>query len=153
MFKPLQRFKSQFLDIEPITKKLSISHFLLMFGYKLFSLYFPLFLAWRGLSFVQIGYTYLLIYLSLAAFSPVSGMLCSWFSAALLITLGISGYFLYSLGMILNLNILVFYLFQIILGISASLFLLAPELCLLLLAKSQTNLSLGFIQRQFMLKF
>jgi len=77
MFKPLQRFKSQFLDIEPITKKLSISHFLLMFGYKLFSLYFPLFLAWRGLSFVQIGYTYLLIYLSLAAFSPVSGMLCS----------------------------------------------------------------------------
>jgi hypothetical protein len=45
--------------IEKITFDVSVSHFLLMFGYKLFSLYFPLFLIAHGLSLPQVGYTYL----------------------------------------------------------------------------------------------
>jgi len=52
--------------IEKITRDVTISHFSLMFGYKLFSLYFPLFLVARGFSLPEVGYTYLLIYLPLA---------------------------------------------------------------------------------------
>jgi len=42
--------------IEKITRDTTISHFFLMFGYKLFSLYFPLFLVARGFSLPEVGY-------------------------------------------------------------------------------------------------
>lgn len=57
-----------FPKIEKNTRDATISHFLLMFGYKLFSLYFPLFLVARNFSLPQIGYTYLLIYLPITIF-------------------------------------------------------------------------------------
>ena len=53
-----------FPKIEKITKDATITHFFLMFGYKLFSLYFPLFLVAREFSLPEVGYTYLLIYLT-----------------------------------------------------------------------------------------
>ncbi|MCK4520347.1 MFS transporter [Candidatus Parcubacteria bacterium] len=127
MFSLVGKIKNQFAGIEPVAKKLSFSHFLLMFGYKLFSLYFPLFLVWKGLSFAQVGYTYLFIYLPLAFFSPISGFLCSRFNEKVLMIIGIFGYFLYSLGMILNVNLFFFYLFQVLLGISASLFFVSSK--------------------------
>ncbi len=52
--------------IEKITRDATITHFFLMFGYKVFSLYFPLFLVQRGMSLPEVGYAYLLIYLPIA---------------------------------------------------------------------------------------
>jgi len=132
----VKNFKNSFFSIEPIAKNLSFSHFLLLFGYKLFSLYFPLFLIVKGLSFQQVGYTYLFIYLSIACFSPISAFICSRFNNSFfLIILGTIGYFFYSAGMILNIDIFIFYLFQILLGISASLFLVGSRNLLISLSK------------------
>ena len=116
---------SIFPKIEKITFDASLSHFLLMFGYKLFSLYFPLFLVARGLSLSQVGYTYLLIYLPIAVFSPVIGFLNHRINPLILAGLGIFGYGFYSLAMILIHPVqmpILFYAFQIFLGISAAMF-------------------------------
>ncbi len=114
-----------FPKIERITRDATVSHFLLMFGYKLFSLYFPLFLIARGFSLPQVGYTYLLIYLPLALFAPVVGFFSHKISPIILATSGIFGYGIYCLGMILIHPVqmwILFSLFQIFLGISAALF-------------------------------
>jgi len=108
--------------IEKVTRDASVTHFLLMFGYKVFSLYFPLFLVAKGLSLPQVGYTYLLIYLPLALSAPVVGGLCHKINPAVLATLGIAGYALYALGMILIQNPALFYFWQVFLGVSAALF-------------------------------
>ena len=114
-----------FPKIEKITFDASLSHFLLMFGYKLFSLYFPLFLVAQGLSLPQVGYTYLLIYLPIAVFSPIIGFFNHRINPLALAGIGISGYGLYALSMILIPPVelpLLFFAFQIFLGISAALF-------------------------------
>ncbi len=120
-----------FPEIEGTTRTLSVSHFLLMFGYKLFSLYFPLFLLAKRLSLPQIGYTYLLIYLPIALFSPVVGYLNHKINPAMLASLGILGYSLYSLGMLFINNLYLFYFWQIILGISACLFFVSSRAILM----------------------
>ena len=111
--------------IEKITFDASLSHFLLMFGYKLFSLYFPLFLVGQGLSLPQVGYTYLLIYLPIAVFSPIVGFFSHKINPLILAGLGIFGYGFYSLAMILIHPVqfpILFFGFQIFLGISAAMF-------------------------------
>lgn len=108
--------------IEKITRDAAISYFLLMFGYKLFSLYFPLFLVAKGFSLPQVGYVYLLIYLPIAVFSPLVGFLNHKANPAVLTVAGILGYAIYSLGMIFVQNQTLFYLLQIFLGLSAALF-------------------------------
>jgi len=108
--------------IEKITRDATASHFFLMFGYKLFSLYFPLFLVARGFSLPEVGYTYLLIYLPIAIFSPIVGWFCHKINPAILASLGILGYGIYVLGMILIQNPTLFYFWQVLLGISAALF-------------------------------
>ncbi|MBZ9571821.1 MFS transporter [Patescibacteria group bacterium] len=111
-----------FPKIEKITRDVSISHFLLMFGYKLFSLYFPLFLVARGFSLPEVGYNYLLIYLPIVIFAPFVGFLNHKINPAILVTVGVLGYGVYSLGMIFIQNQILFYFWQILLGISAALF-------------------------------
>ena len=131
---------SIFPKIEKVTRDTTISHFLLMFGYKLFSIYFPLFLVARGMSLPEVGYTYLLIYLPIALFAPLVGFLNHKIGAhfvggrwggrspAVLATIGILGYGVYVLGMILIppldnfISNGVFYFWQVLLGISAALF-------------------------------
>jgi len=108
--------------IEKITRNVTISHFSLMFGYKLFSLYFPLFLVARGFSLQEVGYAYLLIYLPLAFFAPIISFLSHKINPAVLATLGILGYGAYALGMILIREPILFYFWQILLGVSAALF-------------------------------
>ncbi|MCK4473865.1 MFS transporter [Candidatus Parcubacteria bacterium] len=108
--------------IEKITRDATISHFFLMFGYKLFSLYFPLFLVARGLSLPEVGYTYLLIYLPIAISAPLVGFLNHKINPIILAGLGIFGYGIYCLAMILIQPGISFYLFQVFLGISAALF-------------------------------
>lgn len=122
-------FNLSFLPkIEKVTWDVTVVHFFLMFGYKLFSLFFPLFLVANNLSIHQVGYAYLLIYLPIAVFSPLVGYLNHKINPALLAFFGILGYGIYSLGMILispqdgMWGVYLFYLWQVILGISASLF-------------------------------
>jgi MFS family permease len=108
--------------IEKITRDATITHFFLMFGYKVFSLYFPLFLVARGMSLPEVGYTYLLIYLPIAVFAPLTGFLNHKINPAVLAAVGILGYGVYSLGMVVIQNPALFYFWQVILGMSAALF-------------------------------
>ena len=129
--------------IKKITRDASVSHFLLMFGYKLFSLYFPLFLIAKNFSILQVGYTNFLIYLPIALFAPFVGFLNHRINPALLASIGILGYGIYSLAMILLApieglallmgfpNHLFFYLFQVILGVSAALFFVSSRAILM----------------------
>jgi MFS family permease len=116
---------------ERVTKNSTISHFLLMLGYKLFSFYFPLFLLEKGLSLPRIGFVYLLIYLPIAVFSPLIGAISRKINPFFLVTGGIFGYGLYSLGMLFLPASIFFYVLQIILGISASLFLVGNKVILM----------------------
>ena len=119
-----------FPKIKKITLDVSISHFLLMFGYKLFSLYFPLFLIAHGLSLPQVGYTYLLIYLPIAIFAPVVGFLSGKINPAILAAFGTFGYGFYCLEMILinpAQSPFLFFQAQIFLGISAALFFVSAR--------------------------
>lgn len=117
--------------IEKITRDATVSHFFLMFGYKLFSLYFPLFLIAKNFSILQVGYTNFLIYLPIAVFAPIAGFLNHRINPAILASVGIAGYGVYSLGMIVFPNLAVFYLLQIILGISAALFFVSSRAILM----------------------
>ena len=108
--------------IETITRDATISHFFLMFGYKVFSLYFPLFLLAKGLSLPEVGYAYLLIYLPMALFALPIGFLNHRINPAVLASFGILGYGVYALGMITIQDVALFYFWQILLGISAALF-------------------------------
>ena len=122
---------SIFPKIEKITRDTTISHFLLMFGYKLFSLYFPLFLVAKNFSLPQVGFTHFLIYLPIALFAPIVGFLNHKINPAILSTIGIFGYGIYALGMILYPNLFIFYLLQVILGISAALFFVSSRAILM----------------------
>lgn len=127
---------SIFPKIEKITRDATISHFLLMFGYKLFSIYFPLFLVARGFSLPEVGCAYLLIYLPIALSSPFIGFLNHKINPAVLVSLGILGYALYALGMILIpqqvwWGITLFYFWQVILGVSAALFFVSARAILI----------------------
>jgi len=123
--------------IEKVTRDATITHFLLMFGYKLFSLYFPLFLVARGFSLPEVGYNYLLIYLPIALCAPLVGFFNHKINPAILATVGILGYGIYALGMILippyhsSLWYGVFYFWQVILGISAALFFVSARAILI----------------------
>ncbi len=120
-----------FPQVEKISQNLSISHFFLMFGYKLFSLYFPLFLLAKKFSFHQVGYTYLFIYLPIALSAPFVGYLNHKINPAFLASLGILGYSLYCLGMIFTQEIYLFYFWQVFLGISAALFFVSSRAILM----------------------
>jgi MFS transporter, DHA1 family, multidrug resistance protein len=116
---------------ERVTRNSTISHFLLMLGYKLFSFYFPLFLLGKGLSLPRIGFVYLLIYLPIAVFSPLIGAISRKTNPYFLVVCGIFGYGLYSLGMLFLPASLFFYILQVVLGISAALFLVGNRIILM----------------------
>lgn len=113
--------------IEKIAKNVTFVHLFLMFSYKLFSLYFPLYLVSKNFSLAQVGYTTFLIYLPIALFSPIAGYLNHRINPAILASLGVLGYGLYSLGMIMFSNLFIFYILQVILGISAALFFVSSR--------------------------
>ncbi|MDD2696714.1 MAG: MFS transporter [Candidatus Pacebacteria bacterium] len=120
-----------FPKIEKISRDATLIHFFLMFGYKLFSFYFPLYLVAKSFSIYQVGYTSFLIYLPIALFAPVVGFLNHRINPAILTAVGILGYAVYSLGMIMFQNMTTFYFFQILLGISASLFFVSSRAILM----------------------
>ncbi|MEK7557391.1 MAG: MFS transporter [Patescibacteria group bacterium] len=108
--------------METVSRVAFVSHFLLMFGYKLFSFFFPLYLVKLGLSLPAVGYTYLLIYLPIALFAPVVGALNSKTRPIHFMLLGIAGYAAYSLVMMAAHPPAVFYVMQVVLGLSAACF-------------------------------
>ncbi len=130
--------------VERVTRSVTISHFLLMLGYKLFSFYFPLFLLERGMSVSQVGYTFLLIYLPIALFAPFAGMLNHRVNPALLMVWGIMGYAIYSLGMLVIDQQGLFYAFQVLLGISASLFFVSSRSILMGFVSKKPDRSFGW---------
>jgi len=79
----------------------------------------------------EVGYTYLLIYLPIALSAPFIGFLNHKINPAILATLGILGYGLYALGMILIINPVLFYFWQVLLGISAALFFVSARAILI----------------------
>lgn len=113
--------------IEKVAKIVTFVHLPLMFSYKLFSLYFPLYLLEKNFSLAQVGYTNFLIYLPIALFAPVAGYLSHRINPAILASLGVLGYGIYSLGMIFFPNMFIFYLLQIMLGVSAALFFVSSR--------------------------
>ncbi len=125
-----------------IVRDVTAVHFLLMFGYKLFSAYFPLFLAAEGLSLPQIGYAYLLIYLPIALCAPLAGFFSRKTNPALVMALGIAGYAAYALAMTFGISSSMFYFWQIALGVAASLFFTSCRI--LLMAYPLRNIEHGF---------
>lgn len=109
-------------SLERVARNASISHFLLMFGYKLFSFFFPLFLLERGFSLPQVGYAYLFLYLPIALFAPVVGYLNHRWNPAVLASLGIVGYGVYALLMMTLKDAMHLLAAQVLLGIAAALF-------------------------------
>lgn len=132
------------LKLQGVARDVTASHFLLMLGYKLFSFYFPLFLLERGLSVPQVGYTFLLIYLPIALFAPFAGMLNHRVNSSLLMAWGIAGYGAYSLGMLFIDSQVLFYSFQALLGISASLFFVSSRSILMGLGEKKPDRSFGW---------
>ncbi len=129
---------------EIVTKNSTISHFLLMLGYKLFSFYFPLSLLTKGISVPKIGFVYLLIYLPIAVVSPLVGAVSHKLNPYILIMCGIFGYLLYSLGMLFLPISFAFYFFQVMLGISASLFFVGNRIILISSSLSKPARSFGW---------
>jgi Arabinose efflux permease len=117
-------------------------HFALMFGYRLFSLYYPLFLFSQGLSLVQIGQAYLFIYLPIALAAPPVGFLTRLIHPAIMVVAGCLGYGAYALGMLFFGNTGVIFAWQIELGLSAALFFTASRA--LLMAHSNGDAERGF---------
>lgn len=114
-----------------LVEKVTMTHFLLMFGYKLFSIFFPLYLLERGFSIIEVGYTSFLIYLGIAITSPIAGYLNHKIKPSILITCGTLGYATYSLLMTLSVPGISFYLAQILLGISGALFFVSSRVFLM----------------------
>ena len=129
---------------ERTTRNSTISHFLLMLGYKLFSFYFPIFLLTQGLSLPKIGFVYLLIYLPITISSPLIGAISHKLNPYILIVCGIFGYSLYSLGLLFLPVSFTFYFLQVILGISASLFLVGNRIILISSSLAKPARSFGW---------
>src|SRR5680860_1882589 len=122
---------SWFPKMEKITFDVSLVHFLLMFGYKLFSLYYPLYLISIGFSVLNIGSIYLLTYSTIAISSLVINFYIHKFSPAKVAAFGIFGYGVFALMMLLSQNLYVFYLAQIVLGFSAAAWLVSLKFILM----------------------
>ncbi|MEA2098484.1 MAG: MFS transporter [Patescibacteria group bacterium] len=122
--------------IEKTTFDVSLVHFLLMFGYKLFSLYYPLFLISIGFSIINVGSIYLLTYSVIAVSSVIINYYIHRFNPSKVAAIGIFGYGIFALLMIVSHNLIVFYIAQIILGFSAAAWLVSLKLILM---KSKTD--------------
>lgn len=130
--------------IEPTTFSVSVVHFLLMFGYKLFSLYYPLFLVSIGLSIISVGWVYFLIYGTIAVSAIAANFLIHKVNPAKAAAAGIFGYGVYALLMLLNTGIVIFYAAQILLGISAALWLVSLKSIIIESRPENYNSSFGW---------
>ena len=136
LFENNHNLYSWFPKMGKTTFDVSLVHFLLMFGYKLFSLYYPLFLISIGFSILNIGSIYLLTYSVIAISSIIINFYIHRFNPSKVAAVGIAGYGIFAFMMLLSHNIYVFYLAQIVLGFSAAAWLVSLKLILM---KSKTK--------------
>lgn len=139
-----QHFYSWLPKIGKVTFDVSMVHFLLMFGYKLFSLYYPLFLVSIGLSLIDIGWVYLVTYSVLAISSLAVDYYVHKISPVYLAVLGILGYGIFSSLMLLSENRLIFYFAQALLGIAAATWTVSLRLILMESKRMQNERSFGW---------
>jgi MFS family permease len=127
-------------ELEKTTFDVSLVHFLLMFGYKLFSLYYPLYLISVGVSVLNVGNIYFLTYFIISISCFVINFYIHKINPAKTAALGVFGYGVFALLMLMSQNIFVFYTAQIILGISAAAWLVSLRFILMnSKTKSQTK--------------
>lgn len=134
----------RFPEAKSITKTATISHFLLMLGYKTFSFFFPLFLLQQGLSIPQVGYVYLLLYLPMVLFSPLVGFFNRKINPSFFIIFGIAGYALYAFAMIVSGPSPIFFAAQVLLGLAAALFFVSFRALLIGARLPQPDRSFGW---------
>lgn len=118
--------------------KVSVIYFFLLTGYKFFSLYYPLFLSWKGISLFGVGLNYFFLYFSLGIFA----FLFSFFRVSkpkLMIILSICGYALYSLSMLFISSLLHFLLLQLLLGFFAGMFYVFARVTILEKTKARAG--------------
>ena len=157
--------------MEKVTFDVSLVHFLLMFGYKLFSLYYPLFLISIGFTVMNIGSIYLLIYSVIAVSSIVINYYIHRLNPSKVAALGIAGYGFFALLMLLSSSpslvstikiitpfsleqlimsfdlsgkLIIFYIAQIILGFSAAAWLVSLRLILMKSKPESKSRSFGW---------
>ncbi|MFZ2970210.1 MAG: MFS transporter [Minisyncoccia bacterium] len=130
--------------IEKATFDVSAVHFLLMFGYKIFSLYYPLFLVSIGLSVIKVGWVYLLIYGTIAIAAVGANFWIHKINPAKAAAAGIFGYGVYALLMLFNTSVIIFYAAQILLGISAALWLVSLKSIIIESRPENYNSSFGW---------
>jgi MFS family permease len=130
--------------IEKTTFDVSFVHFLLMFGYKLFSLFYPLYLISVGLSVVNIGNIYFLTYAIISVSCFVINAYIHKVNPASVAAAGILGYGLFALLMLLSQNLVVFYLAQVILGLSAAAWLVSLKFILMNSKTESSTKSFGW---------
>ena len=135
---------SWFPKMEKTTFDVSLVHFLLMFGYKLFSLYYPLYLISIGFSVMNIGSIYLLTYSVIAVSSLIINHYIRKFNPSKVAAVGIFGYGVFALMMLLSYNVYVFYLAQIVLGFSAAAWLVSLRLILMKAKTESRSRSFGW---------
>jgi len=133
---------SQAKQKNDVVRDVTLVHFALMFGYRTFSLYYPLFLAAQGFTLTQIGQAYLFIYLPIALGAPLAGFLTRLIHPAFMAAAGCLGYAAYALGMFFFDGAGIVYLWQIALGLSAAFFFTASRA--LLMANPGANAERGF---------
>jgi len=117
--------------MEQTTFNVSFVHFLLMFGYKIFSLYYPLYLASVGISIMSIGGIYFLTYSIISISCFAINYYIHKTDPARLAALGIAGYGIFALLMLISQDLRVFYLAQVILGVSAAAWLVSLKFILM----------------------
>jgi MFS family permease len=130
--------------MEKTTFNVSVVHFLLMFGYKLFSLYYPLYLVSIGLSIIKVGWVYLLIYATIAVVAIWADFWIHKINPAKAASLGIFGYGVYALLMLLNTGPIIFYAAQVLLGFSAALWLVSLKSIIIQSHPKNFNNSFGW---------
>lgn len=138
---------NHFMGLPPIGKttfNVSVVHFLLMFGYKLFSLYYPLYLVSIGLSIVKVGWVYLLIYASIAIVAIWANFWIHKINPAKAASFGIFGYGVYALLMLYNTGPIIFYSAQVLLGFSAALWLVSLKSIIIESRPKNYNNSFGW---------
>jgi len=131
--------------IEKTTLDVSIVHFLLMFGYKLFSLYYPLFLVSLGLPASKVGWVYFIIYVTVAVSSVAVNFCIHKTNPAKIASIGIFGYGVYAFLMLAYAESPpVFYIAQVLLGISAALWLVSLRSIIIASVPRNYNISFGW---------
>ncbi len=110
----------------------TLFHIILLLGYKIISIYYPLFLEKNHFSYLLIGENYFFIYSSVALFSLILDKLIDVENSPMkYISFSFLGYALYNIGMIITKTKAMFLLWQIELGFSSALFYLVSRAILM----------------------